>query len=102
MYSPESLRAEYLRRTAPNAHREELAAGYISGLYEEPPAVITLNMRQFRGASGTQVTDATSNAKLAMPAGSVISPPAEYTLNLSGTVDRLLTTFTVPATELTG
>jgi hypothetical protein len=45
VYSPESLRAEYLRRTAPNTHREELAAGYIPGLIDEAPAVITLNMR---------------------------------------------------------
>jgi hypothetical protein len=45
VYSPESLRAEYLRRTAPNAHRDELAAGYIPGLIDEAPAVITLNMR---------------------------------------------------------
>jgi hypothetical protein len=45
VYSAESLRAEYLRRTAPNAHREELAAGYIPGLIDEAPAVITLNMR---------------------------------------------------------
>lgn len=45
VYSPESLRAEYLRRHAPEAHRQELEAGYIKGLIEEAPAVITLNMR---------------------------------------------------------
>lgn len=45
VYSPESLRAEYLRRTAPDAHRDEIAAGYIPGLIDEAPAVITLNMR---------------------------------------------------------
>ena len=45
VYSPETLRAEYLRRTAPEAHRDELAAGYIPGLIDEAPAVITLNMR---------------------------------------------------------
>ncbi len=45
MYTPESLRAEYLHRTAPDAPREELAAGYIPGLVDEAPAVITLNMR---------------------------------------------------------
>ncbi|MFC7691810.1 ThiF family adenylyltransferase [Paeniroseomonas aquatica] len=45
VYSPESLRAEYLRRAAPEAHRQELEAGYIKGLIEEAPAVITLNMR---------------------------------------------------------
>jgi len=45
VYSPESLRAEYLRRHAPEAHQQELEAGYIKGLVEEAPAVITLNMR---------------------------------------------------------
>lgn len=45
VYSPASLRAEYLRNTAPEAHRQELKAGYIKGLIEEAPAVITLNMR---------------------------------------------------------
>jgi hypothetical protein len=45
VYSPASLRAEYLRRTAPDTHRHELEAGYIKGLIEEAPSVITLNMR---------------------------------------------------------
>ena len=45
VYSPESLRAEYLRRAAPDAHRQELEAGYLKGMVEEAPAVITLNMR---------------------------------------------------------
>jgi hypothetical protein len=45
VYSPESLRAEYLRRVAPDAHQQELEAGYIKGLIEEAPGVITLNMR---------------------------------------------------------
>lgn len=45
VYTPESLRAEYLRRVAPGAHRQELEAGYIKGAIEEAPAVITLNMR---------------------------------------------------------
>lgn len=45
VYTPESLRAEYLRRVAPEAHRQELEAGYIKGAIEEAPAVITLNMR---------------------------------------------------------
>ncbi len=45
VYTPESLRAEYLRRHAPEAHQQELEAGYIKGLIEEAPAVITLNMR---------------------------------------------------------
>jgi proteasome lid subunit RPN8/RPN11 len=45
VYTPESLRAEYLRKAAPAAHRQELEAGYIKGLVEEAPSVITLNMR---------------------------------------------------------
>lgn len=45
VYSPESLRAEYLRQMAPDAHRRELEAGYVKGITEEAPAVITLNMR---------------------------------------------------------
>jgi hypothetical protein len=45
VYTPESLRAEYLRNTAPDAHREEVQAGYLPGVPDEAPAVITLNMR---------------------------------------------------------
>jgi len=49
VYSPESLRAEYLRKVAPEAHQKELEAGYITGMAEEAPAVITLNMRAASG-----------------------------------------------------
>jgi len=45
VYSPESLRGEYLRNAAPDAHREEVQAGYLPGILDEAPAVITLNMR---------------------------------------------------------
>lgn len=45
VWSPEALRAEYLRLAAPQAHRDELAAGYIKGMVEQAPSVITLNMR---------------------------------------------------------
>lgn len=45
LYTPESLRAEYLRLNDPEAHRRELAEGYIKGTHEEAPSVITLNMR---------------------------------------------------------
>lgn len=45
VYSPESLRAEYLRRNAPEAYYQELDAGYIKGIIDEAPAVISLNMR---------------------------------------------------------
>ncbi|WP_146122888.1 ThiF family adenylyltransferase, partial [Burkholderia multivorans] len=44
VYSPETLRAEYLRSTAPDDHREEVQAGYIKGVQEEAPAVISLNI----------------------------------------------------------
>lgn len=45
VYTPESLRAEYLRARAPEVYRHELEAGYIPGVVDEAPAVITLNMR---------------------------------------------------------
>lgn len=45
VYSPVSLRAEYLRNAAPEAHREEQKAGYLQGMVDEAPAVIALNMR---------------------------------------------------------
>ena len=45
VYTPETLRAEYLRRVAPAEHAHEIEAGYLKGIIEEAPAVITLNMR---------------------------------------------------------
>lgn len=45
VYTPESLRAEYLRQNAPESHQQELEAGYIRGAIDEAPAVISLNMR---------------------------------------------------------
>jgi proteasome lid subunit RPN8/RPN11 len=45
VYDPAMLRAEYLRRTAPDAHRGEMQQGYLRGVNEEAPAVISLNMR---------------------------------------------------------
>lgn len=45
VYSPETLRAEYLQRMAPDAHNLEVAAGYLRGTVEQAPSVITLNMR---------------------------------------------------------
>jgi hypothetical protein len=45
VYSPAALRAEYLRMNAPRTHEHELASGYIKGVLDEAPAVITLNMR---------------------------------------------------------
>lgn len=45
VYTPESLRAEHLREVDPDAHEQELNAGYIKGVQEEAPSVISLNMR---------------------------------------------------------
>lgn len=45
VYSPETLRAEYLAKSSPDAHRAEVQEGYIKGVNEEAPSVITLNMR---------------------------------------------------------
>lgn len=45
VYTPQTLEAEYLRRTAPDAYRQRLEEGYLRGLAEEAPAVIALNMR---------------------------------------------------------
>lgn len=44
VYSPESLRAEYLRKTAPDVYQSEARNGYFDGIPEEAPSVITLNM----------------------------------------------------------
>jgi len=53
VYTPEGLRAEYVRRVNPKAYEQELAEGYIKGVVEEAPSVITLNMR----ASSAVVTE---------------------------------------------
>lgn len=45
VYTPQGLRDEHLRLIDPNAFQEEMAAGYIKGILEEAPSVITLNMR---------------------------------------------------------
>lgn len=45
VFTPASLRAEYLMRHAPDDHRAEMHAGYIRGAPQEAPAVIALNMR---------------------------------------------------------
>lgn len=45
VYSPEALRKEYLHEVAPEDHDEQIAEGYIKGVVEEAPSVITLNMR---------------------------------------------------------
>jgi proteasome lid subunit RPN8/RPN11 len=45
VYTPQSLLAEYLQQVDPEAHRDQVERGYITGMQEEAPSVITLNMR---------------------------------------------------------
>lgn len=45
VYTPASLRAEYLARIDPEAFAAEQREGYIKGAPEEAPSVIALNMR---------------------------------------------------------
>ena len=45
VYSPESLRREYLRRSAPKSYAAEVAEGYIQGVADEAPPVIAVNMK---------------------------------------------------------
>lgn len=41
----EGLSAEYIRQTNPEAHNQQIEEGYIQGVPEEAPSVISLNMR---------------------------------------------------------
>jgi hypothetical protein len=45
LYNAEQLKAAGLRRTDPKAYREQLVAGYIRGIAEDRPAVISINMQ---------------------------------------------------------
>jgi hypothetical protein len=45
VWTPAKLSAEYLRNANPEAHQDQVQAGYMPGLAEEAPSVITLNMR---------------------------------------------------------
>ncbi len=45
VYTPKSLEAEYLRKASQNAFEDRVKAGYMRGLAEEAPSVISLNMR---------------------------------------------------------
>jgi ThiF family/Prokaryotic homologs of the JAB domain len=45
VYDEAVLEAEYLARHAPETHRRKLDEGYLRGMAEQAPAVITLNMR---------------------------------------------------------
>lgn len=45
VYTEKTLREEHLRRNGLEAYATELAEGYIKGVMEQAPSVITLNMR---------------------------------------------------------
>jgi hypothetical protein len=45
VYTLEQLQAEGLRRTDPQAYRDQVKAGYIHGVQEDRPAVISINMQ---------------------------------------------------------
>ena len=45
VYDTALLEAEYLARVAPHALSQKIADGYLRGMVEEAPGVITLNMR---------------------------------------------------------
>lgn len=45
VYTPEALHREYLQQVAPDEMSEQVAEGYIKGLADEAPSVISLNMR---------------------------------------------------------
>jgi hypothetical protein len=45
VYTAEGLYAENLRETNPTAFVEQMKEGYIKGIVEEAPSVVTLNMR---------------------------------------------------------
>ena len=45
VYTPQSLAAEDLAKRSPEQHADQIRAGYMPGLQEEAPSVITVNMR---------------------------------------------------------
>jgi len=45
VYTPALLKAAGLRRTDPQAYREQVRAGYVRGVDEDRPAVISINMQ---------------------------------------------------------
>lgn len=45
VYTPEGLRREYMQQAAPDEMVEQVAEGYIKGMADEAPSVISLNMR---------------------------------------------------------
>ncbi|WP_092762176.1 ThiF family adenylyltransferase [Rhodoferax sp. OV413] len=45
VFTPQSLAAEDLAKRAPQQHEDQVKAGYMPGLLEEAPSVISVNMR---------------------------------------------------------
>ena len=45
VYTPETLRREYLQQAAPDEVTTQIMEGYIKGIADEAPSVISLNMR---------------------------------------------------------
>jgi len=45
VYTQQMLRADLLKEIDPGAYKAELSEGYIDGIHEEAPSVISLNMR---------------------------------------------------------
>lgn len=45
VYSPEALHREYMQKVAPSDYNVQVAEGYIKGVVDEAPSVISLNMR---------------------------------------------------------
>jgi len=45
VYTPAQLKAAGLRRTDPKAYRDQVRAGYLHGVAEDRPAVISINMQ---------------------------------------------------------
>lgn len=50
VYTTEQLKAAGLRRTDPKAYRDQVRAGYIRGVDEDRPAVISINMQMASAA----------------------------------------------------
>jgi hypothetical protein len=50
VYTAEQLKAAGLKRTDPKAYREQVGAGYIRGVDEDRPAVISINMQMASSA----------------------------------------------------
>ncbi|MHA6766946.1 ThiF family adenylyltransferase [Sphingobium ummariense] len=88
VWSPASVRAEYVAINAPDQHAQEIAAGYIDGAIEEAPAVISLNMRAAAAAMIEFLARPTHSAwirTMASHARSSASPLARRTIRRKGT-----------------